>query len=150
MNEPKMEPLNLLEERMSQYNEWMEFVDMDLLSAKYLVEAPFHPRPLGAICYHAQQAAEKAVKALIVYYGSQGGVPKVHDILVLLNQIKNIVKQESGGPIAPCIYEAGARLNLFATAPRYPGELDITESDAMMAIRQAQEIVDWVKGLVGW
>ena len=29
------------------YREWMEFVEMDILSARYLMEAPFHPRPLG-------------------------------------------------------------------------------------------------------
>ena len=137
------------EERLHNYEEWMEFVEMDILSARYLIEAPFHPRPLAVVCYHAQQAAEKAVKALIVYYGSQAEVPKVHDILVLLNQIKNVVQKEKGTPISPHIYEVGARLNLFATAPRYPGELNITENDAKVALRQAQEIVDWVKSLAG-
>lgn len=27
-----------------------------------------------------QQAAEKAIKALIIYYGGEGGMPKLHDL----------------------------------------------------------------------
>ena len=37
------------------YREWMEFVDMDLLSAKYLTEAPFHPKPLSVGIYSVEK-----------------------------------------------------------------------------------------------
>lgn len=32
----------------------------------------YYPKPLEIICYHCQQSAEKAIKAIIMYYGSQG------------------------------------------------------------------------------
>lgn len=41
---------------------------MDLGVARYLDET-YRPKPLEIICYHCQQAAEKAIKALIIYYG---------------------------------------------------------------------------------
>lgn len=122
---------------------------MDILSARYLMEAPFHPRPLAVVCYHAQQAAEKAVKALIVYYGSEVDVPKVHDISFLLDRIKDIIRAEHGEPVSQAIWKAAEELSVYASAPRYPGELIITESDAKAALQQAQEIVDLAKSVAG-
>ena len=122
---------------------------MDILSARYLMDAPFHPRPLAVVCYHAQQAAEKAVKALIVYYGSEGDVPTVHDISFLLDRIKDIILAEHGNPISQAIWKAAEELSVYASEPRYPGELNITENDAKAALRQAQEIVDWAKSVAG-
>ena len=52
------------DEQEEEYREWIAFARTDYESAKYLNGAPFHPRPLNVICYHCQQAAEKAVKAL--------------------------------------------------------------------------------------
>lgn len=71
-------------EQYEEYQEWLAFAKTDYQSADYLNGASFYPRPFNVICYHCQQAAEKAVKALIVYFGSQGGMPKVHDISFLL------------------------------------------------------------------
>lgn len=69
---------------------WLSLAETDYGVAVHLFRA-YHPKPLEIICYHCQQAAEKAVKAIIVLAGSQGGLPKRHDLYLLLNQIKNIV-----------------------------------------------------------
>ena len=58
---------------------WLDVAKQDLEVAKHLDET-FYPKPLEIICYHCQQSAEKAVKALIIANGSQGGMPKKHDI----------------------------------------------------------------------
>ena len=42
---------------------WLDFAENDLAVAKHLLET-FHPKPLEIICYHCQQAAEKAIKAV--------------------------------------------------------------------------------------
>lgn len=63
-----------INDQQEEYREWLAFAKTDYDSAEYLNGAPFHLRPLNVICYHCQQAAEKAVKALIVYFGSQGGM----------------------------------------------------------------------------
>ena len=44
--------------------EWLDFAEMDHGVAKHLM-ASFHPRPIEIVCFHCQQAAEKAIKALI-------------------------------------------------------------------------------------
>ncbi len=56
-------------ERMKEFREWFAFAQTDYDSAEYLYGAPFHLKPLNVICCHCQQAAEKAIKALIVYFG---------------------------------------------------------------------------------
>ena len=41
--------------------QWLDMADMDLGVAKYLMEN-YYPKPLEIICYHSQQAAEKAIQ----------------------------------------------------------------------------------------
>lgn len=41
--------------------EWYEMAAADLGVAKHL-DATYYPKPLEIICYHCQQAAEKAIK----------------------------------------------------------------------------------------
>ena len=64
--------------------QWLDMADMDLGVAKYLMEN-YYPKPLEIICYNSQQVAEKAIKAFVVSLGTQGGLPKLHDLSFLLN-----------------------------------------------------------------
>ncbi len=68
--------------------EWIRYAEMDLTTAKFDFEN-MHPAPLEIICYHCQQAAEKFLKAIIIYYGEEP--ERTHDISKLLNVIKNFV-----------------------------------------------------------
>lgn len=58
---------------------WLDFAKRDLDVARHLNTA-FYPKPLEIVCYHCQQAAEKAIKAVIISLGSPGGLPKRHDL----------------------------------------------------------------------
>ena len=49
----------------------IEFAKTDLGVAKHLDEQ-YYPKPLEIICYHCQQAVDKAIKAIIISYGAQG------------------------------------------------------------------------------
>lgn len=44
---------------------WLDMADMDLGVAKHLMEN-YYPKPLEIICYRCQQAAEKAIKAVVI------------------------------------------------------------------------------------
>lgn len=81
----------------------------------------YYPKPLEIICYHCQQAAEKGIKALIIYYGAQGGMPKLHDLSFLLNQIKHQVDIEDK------FYEYADTLTPYGVSVRYPNELFLEE-----------------------
>ena len=135
-------------EQEEEYREWLAFARTDYESAKYLNGAPFHPRPLNVICYHCQQAAEKAVKALIVYFGSQGSMPKVHDISFLLNQIKNIIHEKKGISVENELLTAADSLSKYGIAPRYPNEIEVDELMTGKALADSEMILQWVEEVI--
>ena len=136
-------------EQEEEYKEWLTFARTDFNSAQYLASAPFHPKPLNVICYHCQQAAEKAVKALIVYFGSQGGMPKVHDISFLLNQVKNLVAQKMGMEVTHDLLLKANSLTKYGIAPRYPNEIEVDETQVKKALEDSEMILDWVNQVIG-
>lgn len=131
-----------------EYKAWLSFARIDFESAKYLNGAPFHPRPLNVICYHCQQAAEKAAKALIVYFGSQGGMPKSHDISFLLNQIRNIIREQKGIEIENDFIMMADSLSKYGTAPRYPNEIDVEEYHVKKALADSETFLKWVDNVI--
>lgn len=118
--------------------EWFNFARQDLSVAQHLYDT-FYPKPLEIICYHCQQSAEKAIKALIVNKGSQGGLPRSHDISFLLEQISKMYV------IPEKFYDYGDTLSPYGVASRYPHELFLEERNAEQALHFSKEIVEWVK-----
>jgi len=93
------------------------------------------------LCFDAQQAAEKAIKAVLVLRGRR--FPKTHDLAELLN-----VAAASGGSVPAEILQA-MRLTPYAVAGRYPGiSEDASEEDYREALEIAEKVVAWAEGLV--
>lgn len=126
---------------MQETEQWLDMADMDMGVAKHLMEH-YYPKPYEIICYHCQQAAEKAIKALIVQNGCKGGMPKIHDLSFLLGQIKNDIKIEEK------YYDYADILTPYGVSVRYPNELFIGEKHAANAVQYADRIVQWVHGCV--
>ena len=131
----------MAEEDMAAAQEWLAYAEADLGVADHLNKT-YHPKPLQIICFHCQQAAEKAVKAVIVFYGSQGGLPRKHDLFLLLNQIKNMVVIDGK------FFDYADMLAPYGVAMRYPNELPLEERHAEMAISMAMEITKWAKQII--
>ncbi|MBR4656372.1 MAG: HEPN domain-containing protein [Oscillospiraceae bacterium] len=150
MSEDKQERDVTIEisDQQEEYKEWLAFAKIDYESAKYLNGAPFHPRPLNVICYHCQQAAEKAAKALIVYFGSQGGMPKLHDIQFLLGQVRNLVKERKGIVIEESLMDIAESLSKYGVAPRYPNEIEVDEEKTKKALKDADTLLSWVISVI--
>ncbi len=96
---------------------------------------------LEQTCFHAQQAAEKALKA--VFLSKKIEFPLIHDIEELLElAIRN------GLTFPPDVNEAGA-LTLYAVETRYPGQLEpVTPSDVDEAIRLAEAVLQWAANIL--
>ena len=89
-------------------------------------------------CFHAQQCAEKALKALLLKLGIE--FPRTHAIEVLLDLLK-----AQGLEIPDSVDEAFV-LTEYAVQARYPGEWEpITKSEAQQAIEQAALVLAWVE-----
>ena len=116
---------------------WLEFANADLETADFLYEKQY-PRQLEIICYHCQQAGEKAIKALYIAKEIPGGIPRKHDLWFLLEQMKNVVD------IPESIYDAAEKLDPYAIVFRHPGENRVDDYRAKQAIGLAEAIIDWV------
>lgn len=125
----------------NEVNNWLRFANTDIGIAKHLLKT-YHPKPLEIVCYHSQQAAEKAIKALIISRGAQGGMPKKHNLSFLLEQIKNLLD------IPEEYYDFADTLTPYGVSARYPNELFLEVKDAEEAIMCAEKILAWVTQLV--
>ena len=99
---------------------WLQYARDDLRIAELIREARDAPPRIA--CFHAQQAAEKAIKALLIAH--QTRFPHVHDLVELAGLLP-----EAGGVGAS---ERDLEdLSLWAIEPRYPGDvLEATADDA--------------------
>ncbi len=92
-------------------------------------------------CFDAQQAVEKALKALLVSKGIQ--VPRTHAISELITMLA-----ELGFEIPADVHEASA-LTDYAVAARYPGPFEpVLIEDHEKAVATATAVVSWVTGIV--
>jgi HEPN domain-containing protein len=92
------------------------------------------------LCFHAQQAVERAIKAVLVHHGV--GFPRTHSIERLIDLLPPAIL------LAPQLLAAD-ELTVYATTLRYPGEHErVTEGDFQEALRIAEAVVAWAEGLV--
>lgn len=117
--------------------QWLDFAQKDLGVAKHLFEL-YRPTPLEIICYQCQQCAEKSLKALYIFLGIPGGVPRTHDLSLLLDQMHNAVQ------IDDCYYDLADRLTPYNTAARYPSNLFFDEYNTRKALEAAENLLTWV------
>jgi HEPN domain-containing protein len=86
------------------------------------------------VAFHAQQAAEKALKAVLVCTLVE--FPRTHDLQELLILIRN------SGTSIPLELEDVTALSRFAVETRYPGDVEpITPDEVEQAIELAEKAV---------
>ena len=118
--------------------EWLNRARSDLLLSKTKKEGIY----LEDLCFHAQQAVEKAIKALLIKKGVE--FPYVHDIAELLTLL------EKTGQKLPKTIREGEKLTRFAVFTRYPGIAQtISQKEYEEAIKVAEEVLRWVKEQFG-
>lgn len=110
--------------------EWQEKSRNDILSARFLVN--MLPMPAEVIGFHAQQAVEKAFKAVLVMYSINP--QKSHDLLYLHKMCL------SHTDIQLDCESACARLNPYAVEHRYPGEVSVASSQVLEDLHDAESI----------
>jgi HEPN domain-containing protein len=96
---------------------------------------------LEDLCFDAQQAAEKAIKAVLLKLGVP--FPFIHDLGDLLDLV-----QKAGGSVPRSVRDAG-RLTRFAVVTRYPGIAEpVSQEDYKRSIRIAERVLRWAEKLV--
>jgi len=100
------------------------------------------PLPEGAryedLCFHAQQAAEKALKA--VYQRHGWTFHYTHDLGELISGLRG------KGLRVPSRIDDSVDLTTYATESRYPGLAEpVTTEEYHEALRLAEEVVSWAQ-----
>ncbi|MGI9097322.1 MAG: HEPN domain-containing protein [Solirubrobacteraceae bacterium] len=111
--------------------EWLRFADDDLVLARggMTRRQIFRPRQ---VCFNAQQAAEKAIKALLVAEQITFGF--THD----LEQLAQLLPPPRGSTAAVTDL---AWLGQWATATRYPGGVEPDWAQAQRSVEIAATVV---------
>jgi HEPN domain-containing protein len=92
------------------------------------------------LCFHAQQAVEKSIKAVLIANCIE--FPFTHSIQALLDLLPPNLA--SSTELADAV-----DLTPYAVAGRYPGESEpVTESDWRAAIHIAESVVRWADSVI--
>lgn len=118
--------------------EWLKFAENDLEAVRIL--SSHHPMQLEIICYHCQQAAEKALKAYLLFNGFVP--PKTHNLENLADSCIEL-SSEFNDIIEECEY-----LNPFGVQPRYPFGFELVDSDATISTQKSEKIVEFIKNRI--
>jgi HEPN domain-containing protein len=110
---------------------WLEKAGNDLLNIGNNLNS--EKVPWDTVCFHAQQAAEKLLKALLVSRGEI--VPRTHDLSALLGLCT------AAGVDVHHLSEDCEHLQPFAVLTRYPGTpFEPDEEEGLMASESARRI----------
>jgi len=124
-----MKPPEVVKEEFTR--EWIRKAENDFKTAEFLCQSG--PDFDDGTAFHSQQAAEKYLKAFLVWH--QIEFPKTHDIEALLK-----LAGKAEGRILEILSEA-VILTPYGVDYRYPGEYpEVTRSDAERALLLADRV----------
>ena len=117
-------------DRLTDTTRWLRYAEEDLTTAETFLE---HPQvPPRQVCWHAHQAAEKALKAALIFL--QIDFRRTHDLNVLRDLLPERWHLKTAQPNLEF-------LNRWAVQARYPEEgQEATEIDASTAVEHARSV----------
>lgn len=116
--------------------QWLEYADEDFRLAKHGFTLATGT-PYRLITYHAQQCAEKHLKAFLVHHMID--FPYTHSISRLLELCSTKAPWAAG-------LESTEVLTTYATTARYPGEAEtVSEAEARRAVELAEKVREAVR-----
>lgn len=114
--------------------EWLNRARSNLVRARVTLRGVY----LEDLCFDAQQAAEKAIKAVLIRRNID--FPLTHDLARLLNTL------ELGGVAIPPAIADAFILTRFAATMRYPGIVGpVTAEEHREAVAIAEAVVAWAE-----
>ena len=114
--------------------DWLQHARSDLALCR---EAHTEEVLRETLCFHAQQAAEKAIKAVLVARGI--AFPRTHNLLTLAEVLASVVA-------IPAAVRESAALTGYAVASRYPGEEEpVSDEELHCAVALAARVVEWAQ-----
>jgi HEPN domain-containing protein len=119
--------------------EWLRYAQSDLNTAKHMF-FDINPKETEISCYHAQQCAEKSLKACLI--AREIAPPYTHD-LVELNNLCTADETDFSTVQQYCV-----SLNPYGVQVRYPNELAVDESITKLAIEYAEKLFKFCEKII--
>ena len=117
--------------------DWLRYANSDLELAR--IEKP-EGVLLENLCFHAQQAAEKTLKAVLIFL--EIDFPRTHNIRTLLDLLPE-------GVDVPQEVEESAILTDYAVESRYPMNSEpVDDEEYRQVIGLAETVVSWAEKLI--
>ena len=117
--------------------DWLRYAKSDLELAR--IEKPAGVL-LENLCFHAQQAAEKTLKAVLIFL--EIDFPRTHNIRTLLDLLPK-------GVDVPQEVEESAILTDYAVESRYPMNSEpVDDEEYRQVIGLAETVVSWAEKLI--
>jgi HEPN domain-containing protein len=112
---------------------WLKKAEHDLITARQTLLLP--DGPTDTVCFHAQQAVEKALKALLTF--NRVSFPKIHELVRLLDMaIAYLPELES-------FRTHFAEMSNYSVEVRYPDDwFQPSRNEAFKALSTAEEAVN--------
>jgi HEPN domain-containing protein len=119
-----------MSEKNELINEWIDKADHDLGSAKLIY---LHiPKYFDTIAFHCQQAVEKYLKAILIFYDVE--FQRSHNLVYLLDLLSGQIE------ISEQTYDNAILLNGFSVQIRYPDKsIYLTKEELETSIQVAQD-----------
>lgn len=115
----------------SNFSSWVAKAQNDFLNIENNLASSLVP--WDTVCFHAQQASEKLLKAFLVHHGH--AAPRTHDLVALLARCVEIEKD------LELLSEDCQRLTAYGIASRYPDDLfEPTRQDALEMVGAAKTV----------
>lgn len=115
---------------------WLAAAGEELAWARYAADGGFH----APACFHAQQGAEKAVKAVHYYHGAR--VVIGHNVRALIENLEPRVAA------LDALADAGRELDLFYIPTRYPNGLASGTPGEAFSFSQSQRAIEHAAAIV--
>jgi len=122
---------------MERYESWIERAKSSYEISKTIINKNIYYEDL---CYQSQQAVEKALKGLLIFYGVDPEY--THNIGLLLNELEKFTE-------IPENIKLSTNVTKYAVITRYPGEYDeITKENYQESIKIAKDCIEWVENKI--
>ena len=131
--------MRLPPEELGSVRQWVAKAEGDFNAAAHLLDTGDEEFN-DAVCFHAQQCAEKYLKVLLQLNGID--FPYTHDLRLLFELLPEKARPKIGLPDF-------IRLNPYAIQARYPGDWEpVSRKEAEAAVSAARALRDAARALI--
>jgi len=117
---------------------WLAYARTDRMAAERLAHDLWH-----VACFHAQQASEKALKALLTRI--TGDAVPTHNAHLLLRALSDL-----GEAVPDSVVGAANALDRYYIPTRYPDALDFADAALVYNALDAAQAIAWADLVLAW